>query len=78
MTPEWQGLGVCGTSLVQVGSNRMVWAGPLATLKWPAQPVPFWSQNCGLAMLAVAGAELSSSSGALSSLDSRLPLASEV
>ena len=78
MTPEWQGLGVCGDSFVQVGSKRIVWAGPLATLKWPAQPVPFWSQNCGLAMLVVAGALESSSSGALSSLDSRLPLASEL
>src|SRR6267378_2214463 len=58
-----------------------IWLGAAAAvtarLKWPAQLTPFMSQNCGLAIAVVPGAEELSSSGALSSFESRLPLASD-
>ena len=79
VAPEWHGFGVWGESLVHVGPVRIVWATPLVTLKCPAHPTPFWSQNCGFATAVVPGEPAldSSSSGAFSSLESRLPLASD-
>src|SRR5712671_3020840 len=52
-------------------------AGVAATLKWPAQPVLFMSQNCGFATADVPTAAVLSSSGAFSSLESKLPVASD-
>src|SRR5207244_7509348 len=52
-------------------------AGVAATLKWPAHPVPFMFQNCGLTTAVVPGAATLSSSGAFNSLESRLPVASD-
>src|SRR5207237_6513969 len=47
------------------------------TVKCPAQLVPFMFQNCRGAVLVVPGRDSSCSSGAFSSFDSRLPLASD-
>src|SRR5260370_24198615 len=49
----------------------------IASVKSPAQLVPFRFWNCGLARLVVPGDEYSCSSGGFSSLESRLPLASD-
>src|SRR5713101_538625 len=79
VTPEWQPAGVCGERSVQAGPRVIVWpAAAFVTLKCPAQFAPFMSQNCGFATDVLAGAAQFSSSGAFSSLDSRLPVASDV
>ena len=46
-------------------------------LKWPLQDAPFWSQNAIPAGLVVPGAEYSCSAGGFSSLERRLPVASD-
>src|SRR2546422_6256361 len=55
-----------------------VGAATATTLKEPAQPTLFMFQNCLAAIAVVPGAVALSSSGALSSLESRLPLASDL
>src|SRR5207244_3928070 len=71
--------GATGERSVHVGRSRTVCPAALfVTLKWPAQFTPFMSQNCGLAAFVVPGADQSCSSGALSSLERRLLLASDL
>jgi len=78
-TPEWQPAGVSGDRSVHAGARRIVCpTAALVTVKCPEHVTPFWSQNCGFATEAVPGAEYSCSSGARSSLETKLPLASEV
>src|SRR5882762_11581136 len=78
LTPVWQPAGVMTPPgfemFVQGGARMMVWAAEFVTVKCPAQFVKFISQNWGLATAPVPGAEDDCSSGALSSLESRLPL----
>src|SRR5205809_3015254 len=53
-------------------------AGVTSRLKEPAQPTPFMFQNCLAAIAVVPGAVALSSSGGLSSFESRLPLESDL
>src|SRR2546427_5290845 len=82
-TPVWQPAGVFGKRLVHAGPARTFCAGALfVTVKWPEQPLPprpvlFWSQNWGFAREVVEPGVFSISSGGLSSLERRLPFASD-
>src|SRR6266850_3455647 len=82
LTPVWQPAGVCTPPgfemFVHAGPMTIVWAAEFVTVKCPAQFVKFMSQNWGLAAEPVPGDDESCSSGAFSSLERRLPLASDL
>src|SRR6266850_494484 len=82
LTPVWQPGGDCTPPgfemLVHAGPVTIVWAAEFVTVKCPAQFVKFMSQNWGLAAEPLPGADEACSSGAFSSLESRLPLASDL